>query len=68
MYKSPFELFPFYSKVYEVMTPFSKNPIMFGWKQAIQYMTRVTCDSVEKITAHYSLRFFICMHSKNSAT
>ena len=32
------------------MTPFSKNPITFGWKQVIQYMTSVTCDSVEKIT------------------
>ena len=32
------------------MTPFSKNPITFGWKQVIQYMTSVTCDSAEKIT------------------
>ena len=32
------------------MTPFSKNPITFGWKQVIQNMTSVTCDSVEKIT------------------
>ena len=32
------------------MAPFSKNPITFGWKQVIQYMTSVTCDSVEKIT------------------
>ena len=35
---------------YEVMSPFSKNPITFGWKQVIQYMTSVTCYSVEKIT------------------
>ena len=32
------------------MAPFSKNPITFRWKQVIQYMTSVTCDSVEKIT------------------
>ena len=33
------------------MTPFSKNPIMYIWKQvAMLYMTSVTCDSVEKIT------------------
>ena len=31
------------------MTPFSNNPITFGWKQVIQYMTSVTCDSVQKI-------------------
>ena len=33
------------------MTPFSKNPITYIWKQvAMLYMTSVTCDSVEKIT------------------
>ena len=50
IYKSPFESFRFYWRGYEFMTPFSKNPITFGWKQVIQYMTSVTCDSVEKIT------------------
>ena len=33
------------------MTPLSKNPITFIWKQvAMLYMPSVTCDSVEKIT------------------
>ena len=32
------------------MTPFSKNPITFIWKQVTMlYITSVTCDSVEKI-------------------
>ena len=50
IYKSPIESFRFYSREHESMNPFSKNPITFGWKQVIQYMTSVTCDSVEKIT------------------
>ena len=37
------------------MTPFSKNPITFGWKQGIKNMTSVTCDSVEKINVRVSL-------------
>ena len=32
------------------MAPFSKSPVTFGWEQVIQYMARVTSDSVEKIT------------------
>ena len=33
------------------MTPLSKNPITFIWRQvAMLYITSVTCDSVEKIT------------------
>ena len=50
IYKSPFESFRFCSREYEFMTPFCKNPITFGWKQVIQHITSVTCDSVEKIT------------------
>ena len=32
------------------MTPISKRPITFRWKQVIQYMTSITGDSVEQIT------------------
>ena len=42
--------FSFHSRQYKVMAPISKSPIMFRWKQVIQYMTRVTGDSVEQIT------------------
>ena len=46
IYTITFESLLFYSREYEVMTPFSKNPITFGWKQVIQYTTGVTCDHV----------------------
>ena len=40
------------------MTPFSKNPITFIWRQvAMLYITSVTCDSVEK--NHYPYVFLI---------
>ena len=32
------------------MAPFNQEPCYIWFKQVIQYMTSVTCDSVEKIT------------------
>ena len=50
IYKESFVSVCFCFGKYEVITLFSKDPIMFGREQIIKYMTCVTYYSVKKIT------------------
>lgn len=59
IYKSPIKTFGFHFRKYEVVAPIFKGPIAFRGKQVIQYMTFVTSDFVEQITAAFPILYHI---------